>query len=240
MGLSSTNGSNVTASPLTNVNYTVVGYNTSGTVSCSQQMSYSVIVVPTAIAAVSPSVAICAGAKTTLVASGGNTMVWTPTLGLNIDKGAGVVASPNVSTNYTVDVSNDGYCGSFTTVFVKVNPNPTLKAGRDTVINLDQPMFLSATGTGTMTWIDGEDIVCRVCPNSQVFAKRTGCYIVETVNDFGCKAKDEMCIEVTTEFGIYVPNTFSPNGDGLNDVFLMSGYNISEVTMDIFDSWGEK
>ncbi|MEI8136275.1 MAG: gliding motility-associated C-terminal domain-containing protein [Bacteroidota bacterium] len=239
-GLSNTTNSNVIASPLVNTNYTVVGYNQLGIVTCPQQMSYSVIVVPTAIAAVSPSVAICAGAKTTLVASGGNTVLWTPTLGLNLNTGAGVVASPSVSTNYTVDISYNGFCGSYKTVLVKVNPNPKVTAGRDTTINLEQPMFINAVGTGTMTWIDGEEISCRVCPTSQVFATRTNFYVVETVNEFGCKAKDDMRIEVTTEFGIYVPNTFSPNGDGLNDVFLMSGYNISEVTMEIFDRWGEK
>ncbi|MBA2612978.1 MAG: gliding motility-associated C-terminal domain-containing protein [Bacteroidetes bacterium] len=239
-GLSSTTGSVVTATPSANVNYTIIGYNQSGSVTCTQQMSYSVIVVPIAVALVSPSVAICEGAKTMLTASGGNTVIWSPTVGLNTSSGGGVIASPSVSTLYTVDVSYDGFCGGSNTVFVKVNPNPKVTAGRDTTINLDQPMFLSATGTGTMTWTDGEAIMCSVCPNSQVFATRNSCYTIETINDFGCKAKDDMCIEVTKEFGVYIPNAFSPNGDGLNDEFIISGYNISEVTMDIFDRWGEK
>ncbi|MBL7920434.1 MAG: gliding motility-associated C-terminal domain-containing protein [Bacteroidia bacterium] len=238
--LSTTTGSFVVATPLSTTNYTVVGYNQSGTVVCTQKMSYSVIVVPMAEANVSPSVAICAGDKTTLTAGGGNTIVWTPTTGLNVGTGGGVVASPNVSTEYTVDVSHYGNCNGYNTVFVKVNPVPSVTAGRDTTINLDQPMFLSANGTGTMTWVDGEEISCRVCPNSQVFPKRNSCYTIETVNDFGCTAKDEMCIEVTKDFGIYVPNAFTPNGDGLNDEFLASGYNITDFSMDIFDRWGEK
>jgi gliding motility-associated-like protein len=239
-GLSNTTGSNVVASPASNVNYTVIGYNQNGTVFCTQQMSYSIIIVPIADAQVSPSVAICQGAKTTLIASGGNTAAWSPTIGLNTGIGGGVVASPNVSTEYTVNVSYDGFCGSDAVVFVKVNPNPTVTAGRDTTINMERPMFLSAVGSGTMTWADGEEIMCRVCPNSQVFPQRNSCYTIETINDFGCKAKDEMCIEVTKEFGIYVPNAFSPNGDGINDEFLASGYNISDFTMDVFDRWGEK
>ncbi len=240
IGLSSTIGSNVTASPLATTNYTVVGYNQSGTVVCTQKMSHSVIVVPMAEAQVSPSVAICHGDKTTLTAGGGNTIVWTPTTGLNVGTGGGVVASPNVSTEYTVNVSDFGNCGGFKTVFVKVNPVPTVTAGRDTTFNLEEPMFLSATGSGTMTWVDGEEIRCRVCPNSQVFPQRNSCYTIETVNDFGCKAKDEMCIEVTKDFSIYVPNAFTPNGDGVNDEFLAFGYNITDFSMDIFDRWGEK
>lgn len=240
VGLSATTGSNVTAAPPANVNYTVVGYNQSGTVICTQQMSYSIIVVPLAVAAVSPSVAICYGDKTMLTASGGNSIVWTPTVGLNAGIGSGVIANPTVSTNYTVDVSYEGFCGSSTSVFVKVNPNPTVTAGRDTSYNYEEPMFLNAVGSGTLTWIDGEEIMCRVCPNSQIFPQRNSCYIIETVNEFGCKAKDEMCIEVTKEFSIYVPNAFTPNGDGINDEFLAFGYNITDFTMEIFDRWGEK
>ncbi len=239
-GLDNTSGPNVMASPLTTTNYTVVGFNQTGTVVCPQQMSYSVIVVPIAVAAVSPSVAICSGAKTKLVASGGNTVLWTPTVGLNTGSGTGVVASPTVTTEYTVDVSYEGFCGTYTTVLVQVNPNPTVTAGRDTSLNIEQPMFLSAVGSGTMTWIDGEEIMCRVCPNSQVFPQRNSCYIIETINEFGCKATDDMCIEVTKDFSIYIPNSFSPNGDGINDEFLAFGYNITDFTMEIFDRWGEK
>lgn len=239
-GLSATTGSNVIASPSANTNYTVVGYNQSGTVVCTQKMSYSVIVVPMSEAMVSPSVAICLGDKTTLTASGGNTIVWTPTTGLNVGSGGGVVASPDVSTEYTVDVSYFGHCNGYNTVFVKVNPNPEVTAGRDTTLNLEQPMFLSAVGSGTMTWINGEEIMCKVCPNSQVFPQRNSCYTIETVNDFGCKAFDEMCIEVTKDFSIYVPNAFTPNGDGINDEFLAYGYNITDFSMDIFNRWGEK
>ncbi len=240
IGLSSTTSSVVVATPSANVHYTVVGFNQLGNVVCPQQMSYSVIVVPIAVPLVSPSVTICEGVKTTLTASGGNTVLWTPTVGLSNSVGGGVVASPSVSTMYTVDVSTDGFCGAKSTIFVKVNPNPNVTAGRDTIINLDQPMFLSAVGTGTMTWTDGEAIMCSVCPNTQVFPQRNSCYTIETVNEFGCKAKDEMCIEVTKEFGIWVPNAFTPNDDGINDEFLMSGFNISNVTMEIFDRWGEK
>lgn len=238
-GLSSTNTSSVLASPLVNTNYTVIGFNQSGTVVCTEQMSYSVIVVPIAVPIISNSLAICMGEKTTLTAFGGNTIVWTPTVGLNNNLGSAVVASPTASTLYYANVSNDGFCGASKSVFIQVNPVPIVRAGRDTTINMDQPMFLSASGTGTMTWIDGEEIACRDCPNSQVFAKHRSCYVIETVNDYGCKAKDDMCIDVTKDFGIYIPNVFSPNGDGMNDVFLALGYNISDFNIEIFDRWGE-
>ena len=238
-GLSNVNSASVIAAPLSNTNYTIFGINQSGTVICSQQVSYSVIVIPIANPIVSNSISLCQGEKTTLNAFGGNTIIWTPTVGLNNNIGTAVIASPTISTLYNVDVSNNGFCGSSKTIYVQVNPNPKVKAGRDTTINVDQPMFLSATGTGTMTWIDGEEIACKDCPNSQVFPTRNSCYVIETVNEFGCKAKDKMCIDVTRDFGIYIPNAFSPNGDGVNDEFLVFGYNISEFYIEIFDRWGE-
>jgi gliding motility-associated-like protein len=39
---------------------------------------------------------------------------------------------------------------------------------------------------------------------------------------------------------IYIPNIFSPNGDGINDAFCMSGRCIQSITLLIYDRWGEK
>jgi len=173
-------------------------------------------------------------------AGGGNTFHWSPSSSLNQNNISGVVASPTVSTVYTVNISNTDYCGHDATVSVIVNPNPTVFAGRDTTYNIDEPMFINAIGTGTLTWVSGEGIFCSVCPNTKITPTHSGCYNIETINEFGCKASDEVCIEVTLNSGVYIPNTFTPNGDGLNDMFLVYGYSVSDVTVDIFDRWGEK
>jgi gliding motility-associated-like protein len=59
---------------------------------------------------------------------------------------------------------------------------------------------------------------------------------------YGCKDKVSQTIEVINDFGIYIPNTFTPNDDGLNDTFgpIFTPYGLDEKTfdMEIFDRWG--
>lgn len=46
-------------------------------------------------------------------------------------------------------------------------------------------------------------------------------------------------VEVIPEMTVYVPNTFTPNGDGLNDTFGIAGEAISDFRMQIFNRWGQ-
>jgi gliding motility-associated-like protein len=59
-------------------------------------------------------------------------------------------------------------------------------------------------------------------------------------SDHGCRDTVVKSITIGEDFGIYVPDAFSPNGDGLNDVFQPKGYGISKYELNIFDRWGEK
>ncbi|MCW3076857.1 MAG: hypothetical protein JWO32_1466 [Bacteroidetes bacterium] len=238
--LSSSTGNSVIATPPVSTNYTLIGYNSLGNVTCSEMHSYSIVVVPNAQANISGSVVICEGEKTTLRVSGGNTYSWTPGTGLNITEGPAVIASPSLTTVYSVTSSYDGNCGTSGSVIVTVNPLPTVNAGRDTLFNLDAYKFIKATGTGTLNWIEGEAIWCRVCPETQIMPLRNSCYIILAENEFGCKVTDEVCVEVITDFGVYIPNIITPNGDGLNDVFYVYGYSITDVRVSIFDRWGER
>jgi gliding motility-associated-like protein len=69
-----------------------------------------------------------------------------------------------------------------------------------------------------------------------------GNYIVALVvkSDHGCVDTILKSILVGEDFGIYMPNSFTPNNDGLNDVFYGKGFGIKKFEMQIFDRWGEK
>ncbi len=227
------------ASPSVSTNYTIVGFNSSGTLTCSMTKEILLEVVPQVTASISNSATICLGQSVNLTADGSNTYLWLPKEGLNDNTLPNPVASPSVSTTYTVDVSNFGFCGAKATVYIKVNPTPTIQAGVNATYNSDEAMHIEAKGTGTITWVGGEGILCTSCPLTQIMPKANSCYLAQAINEFGCKAYDDVCIEVTHDYNVYIPNVFTPNEDGLNDVFKVYGTGISDITINIFDRWGE-
>jgi gliding motility-associated-like protein len=68
----------------------------------------------------------------------------------------------------------------------------------------------------------------------------TGHYTVQqiVINQYGCADTSEQIVPILAEFTFFVPNAFTPNGNGNNDVFYGSGEGIREFTMLIFDRWG--
>ncbi|MES2681771.1 MAG: gliding motility-associated C-terminal domain-containing protein, partial [Bacteroidota bacterium] len=219
-------------------------YSVTGTDSnnCSNQVSFQIKVKASSVlsATVSGNVTICEGQNTFLSAGGGNRYDWKPGAS-PVGSGNNVVAvSPSVTTVYSVVVSTDNACGSLKTVVVNVKPKPALWAGRDTVFNLKEPMFISASGTGTISWIGGDDIACAACPNTMIFPVRRTCYLAQATGPNGCMAFDEVCIDVGQQFALYIPDSFTPDGDALNDEFFVNGFGISEIRLTIFDRLGEK
>jgi gliding motility-associated-like protein len=59
-------------------------------------------------------------------------------------------------------------------------------------------------------------------------------------SDKGCTDTLIRPLVVGEDFGIYVPNAFTPNGDGVNDIFQPKGFGVVKYELNIFDRWGEK
>lgn len=76
--------------------------------------------------------------------------------------------------------------------------------------------------------------VTRTQENTEVF--------LIAIDQFGCRDTLINYYDFTFDFSIYFPNVFTPNGDGLNDVFLPIGTNISEeyYILEIYNRWGEQ
>src|SRR6185369_14819161 len=64
--------------------------------------------------------------------------------------------------------------------------------------------------------------------------------VLIVTSDHGCKDTVIKSIIIGEDFGVYIPDAFSPNGDGLNDVFQPKGFGITRYELSIFDRWGER
>ena len=58
------------------------------------------------------------------------------------------------------------------------------------------------------------------------------------INDIGCSSEIIKTIQVNPEYNLFIPNTFTPDGDGINDVFIAKGKRLASIEMQIFDRWG--
>ncbi|MGZ3866424.1 MAG: NHL domain-containing protein [Bacteroidia bacterium] len=144
-GLSSTNGSPVTANPNTTTVYYVTGTDANG---CTNFDSSTVTVMsnPTITANYA---SICAGSTATLTANGAMTYTWSPPTGLSSSTGSTVVASPTATIEYTV-TGSAGTCTAVTTTTVNVNqlPNVTFDLSPNQFCNSDSSVTLAATPAG--------------------------------------------------------------------------------------------
>lgn len=95
-------------------------------------------------------------------------------------------------------------------------------------------------GAATWTWDFGDGNSSNT-QNPEHTYGGAGSYDVTLyiTNVYGCTDQVTHPIEVKPESGIYVPNTITANGDGLNDIFYAKGFNIVEFEMLIFNRWGE-
>ena len=185
-----------------------------------------------------PDTIICPGEAVTLSASGGSTYTWSPITGLTDPTAASTGCAPTAPTTYQVVVSVPQGCSDTAWATVDLYPEPLLDAGPDVTIPFGDATQLLATGTGSFSWSPDEDPACGDCPDPTVAPLQTTTYLVTLVDTNGCVATDQ--VTVIIEGTLYVPNTFTPDGDGVNDRFGAYATEVAEYRLLIFNRWGEE
>jgi gliding motility-associated-like protein len=232
-----------TVNPVSDTRYYVTGTSAAG---CRATDSVLVRVQQPFSLRVSNSDSLCAGKSLQLVANGATKYSWFPSAGLSNINVSNPVATPGQTTQYRVIGSDDKNCFSDTgfvnvTVFAMPEfrfnqPVITLPAGSTSVIST-----AASADITRWKWSPAIGLSCADCPQPVVTAKDNIAYNVEASNDGGCSTSARVTVQVICNDGnVFIPNTFSPNHDGMNDVFYLRGKGVNSVkSMKVFNRWGE-
>ncbi|HEU4716435.1 MAG TPA: PKD domain-containing protein, partial [Bacteroidia bacterium] len=150
--------------------------------------------------------------------------------------------------NYLVTVhiiSPFGCTGSTTTTasaIVYQSPHAGFSPSANDVSELEPTiLFQNQCSANTIGWHwdFGDNDTSNVPSPSHTYADK-GSYNVRLIATSvgGCMDTTEMPVAIDPEFTLFIPNAFTPNGDGKNDVFLAYGNEVSAFHMMMFDRWG--
>ena len=171
---------------------------------------------------------VCAGEVVTLDATfAGATYLWQ-------DNSINAVYNAVLPGTYSVTVTAGG-CSFTDDITIQHIQIPQFSLGADVVLceDINETLLLTTSETGTYLWQDNST-------GNSFFVNQSGTYWLEVTNVCG-SASDT--IRVTSEncnCSVYVPNAFSPNGDGINDEFVpIYDCTFKDYQLRIYDRWGQ-
>lgn len=236
------------ARPVNNTTYIVMGYDT---ITCPAYDTVNVSVIRRVSADAGPDTSICLGESVQLfvlsdsIASSSMKYSWEPATNLSNPNIANPIATPSADATYLVTVEANDCEKTTIPVFIKVGNYPEINAGEDKTIFKGSSVVLEVSSSSTVsyTWSPASSLSCANCQFPSASPETTTTYLVSAVNQDGCPALDSLVVRVFETCDgeqIFVPNTFTPNGDGNNDIFIPQGFGVDKIElMRIYNRWGE-
>ncbi len=202
-------------------------------------------------ATISADVLICADETATISLSGidpGSTIIWSPIEAIDSGQGTTTVqASPAETQEFTVQVTSPTGCDWNGTSSVIVSPlfGSSVGASVDQTIVLPGTtvqLFATPTSGVSYFWSPSAEVSNPAIANPTAFVTENTTFIL-TITDGVCTRSDTVTVTVyelnCAEPDIFVPDAFTPNGDGNNDQLFVRGRFISKMEFKVFDRWGE-
>jgi gliding motility-associated-like protein len=165
---------------------------------------------------------------------------WFPADYLSCDNCFNPVCTPPSDMTYLVTTQNVA-CPDSAFITIHTLPLPNVDAGNDTTIVEGQDLNLNASGAENFQWNVDATLSDFNIGNPNAKPSETTYYFVTGTDENGCQAIDSIQVSIKLLCNsIFVPNTFTPDDDGLNDVFLpsISGFDIVSYELKIWDRWG--
>ncbi len=144
----------------------------------------------------------------------------------------------------TTIATNSSGCKDTATKNILVNPLPVITMPVSINKQAGFPLTIPATYTSNVinyNWLPATSLSCAHCPQPETTTKFNTRYKVAFVDSNGCRNTGAIqVIVVCPNANVFIPNTFSPNGDGSNDILYVRGKGLERVkTLRIFNRWGE-
>jgi gliding motility-associated-like protein len=230
-----------TITPDHDTTYHVVAQNSFG---CVREADIAITVTPRFTVTVADAT-ICQGNRVQLAASGAVRYRWLPETGLSRSDVANPIANPASTTTYRViGFGNDACFTDTATATVIVNPSPGVNAGPDLVVATGSEVRLQPEidkDVISIHWEPATGLSCTDCESPLVTPRSSISYFVTATNRYNCTSTDGLNIKLVCESSsIFLPNTFTPNGDGQNDIFYIRGRGVRNIKVfRIFNRWGQ-
>lgn len=215
--------------------------------SCMATLPIDVNTVPYPIAHAGADATICFNAVTQLQGStDGKRVTWMPSFTLSNPGILQPIAAPRSTTFYILAAFDDKGCPKpgFDTVKITVLPDIIPFAGNDTTVIVGQPLQLRATGGTSYLWKPGTGLsdVNSHSPIALYNSPSTGIsYKVLVYDEGGCVDSAYLNVKVfKTKPSVFVPNAFTPNKDGKNDVFRFIAAGMQKIDFfRVYNRWGQ-
>lgn len=221
--------------------YTLTVTDASG---CSDTITVQLNPIQTIAAIASADTAYCDGnGPAVLSATGGVSYQWILLSdGSVVGNTATVSVNPGVGVHTYIVQVNNGVCVAYDTVVVTVYALPLVDAGPDVSVVRGGSVLIGGNPTGpqgsTFAWAPSETLSSTSVANPTATPNSTTTYYVTVTNPQGCIASDSVIVNVLPD--IVFPNGFTPNGDGVNDVWIIDNIQFfPNNVVEVYNRWGE-
>ncbi len=151
------------------------------------------------------------------------------------------VVTPVVTTSYVLmQTTASGNCTTYDTITVTVVPQPVAAFSVSTTAGQPDILLVNQSQDADhYSWFFGDGNTSTASDPDYTFAS-DGSYTIMLVaeTEEGCADTAWQTVFIDVESALYAPNAFTPNGNGTNDVFSVSSYNIAAMEVRIYDRWG--
>ena len=154
----------------------------------------------------------------------GKKIFWSPSTNISNTTIYNPVVSPPKSTTYIATLTDSVGCFSSTTsVDVIIKSLPEVNAGPDRILSYNSMFTITPVYSSNVIsylWVPGGSLSCTTCPVTGGLALTSQHYAIKATSDSGCISKDDVTIFVECKYAnLLMPSAFTPNRDGLNDIF---------------------